>query len=103
MANEDKAFQGCSKGGQNSGGTFRNNPQRAAKAGRKGGQEPGGNFKKDPTGPPWPARRAAKVRTADGADLSGQAARGEWPLRPSPVPPLQKERGWRAGRVMRHP
>ena len=46
MANEDKASEGRSKSGQNSGGNFKNDPQRAAKAGRKGGQESGGNFQK---------------------------------------------------------
>jgi general stress protein YciG len=48
MANQDKTSEGRSKGGQNSGGNFKNDPQRAAVAGRKGGQESGGNFKNDP-------------------------------------------------------
>ena len=51
MANEDKASEGRSKGGQNPGGNFRNDPQRAAEAGRKGckgGRESGGNFRMDP-------------------------------------------------------
>jgi general stress protein YciG len=40
--------EGRSKGGQNPGGNFKNDPQRAAEAGRKGGQESGGNFRNDP-------------------------------------------------------
>ena len=36
-----------SKGGQNSGGNFANDPERAAEAGRKGGQNSGGNFAND--------------------------------------------------------
>ncbi|MHB0851205.1 con-10 family general stress protein [Stutzerimonas nitrititolerans] len=36
-----------SKGGQNSGGNFANDPQRASEAGQKGGQNSGGNFAND--------------------------------------------------------
>ncbi|MCJ1886971.1 general stress protein [Pseudomonas sp. LA21] len=36
------------KGGQQSGGNFANDPERAAEAGRKGGQQSGGNFANDP-------------------------------------------------------
>lgn len=36
-----------SKGGQNSGGNFKNDPERAAEAGSKGGQKSGGNFSND--------------------------------------------------------
>ncbi|HCF4094232.1 general stress protein [Pseudomonas aeruginosa] len=35
------------KGGQQSGGNFANDPERAAEAGRKGGQQSGGNFAND--------------------------------------------------------
>jgi uncharacterized protein len=39
MANQnDSASQGRAEGGRNSGGNFKNNPQRASEAGRKGGQ-----------------------------------------------------------------
>ena len=31
------------KGGQHSGGNFKNDPQRASEAGKKGGQQSGGN------------------------------------------------------------
>lgn len=37
----------AAKGGHQSGGNFRNDPQRAASAGRKGGQNSGGNFRHD--------------------------------------------------------
>jgi len=43
-----EAFPIASKGGQASGGNFKNDPERAAEAGHKGGQESGGNFKNDP-------------------------------------------------------
>lgn len=36
-----------SKGGENSGGNFANDPQRASEAGQKGGQNSGGNFAND--------------------------------------------------------
>ncbi|SDT25057.1 hypothetical protein SAMN05216421_3274 [Halopseudomonas xinjiangensis] len=36
-----------SKGGQNSGGNFANDPQRASEAGSRGGQNSGGNFAND--------------------------------------------------------
>ncbi|WP_312479539.1 general stress protein [Stutzerimonas nitrititolerans] len=36
-----------SKGGQNSGGNFANDPERASEAGSKGGQNSGGNFAND--------------------------------------------------------
>lgn len=39
---------GQSKGGQHSGGNFKNDPERAAEAGHKGGQHSSGNFKNDP-------------------------------------------------------
>lgn len=48
MTTQDKAAEGRSRGGQNSGGNFKHDPKRAAEAGRKGGQESGGNFKNDP-------------------------------------------------------
>lgn len=35
---EDEKRQARSKGGQNSGGNFKNDPERASEAGRKGGQ-----------------------------------------------------------------
>jgi general stress protein YciG len=48
-ASHDKEFyqEIGSKGGQNSGGNFANDPQRASEAGRKGGQNSGGNFAND--------------------------------------------------------
>ncbi|HET8792109.1 MAG TPA: general stress protein [Modicisalibacter sp.] len=36
------------KGGENSGGNFKNDPERASEAGKKGGEHSGGNFKNDP-------------------------------------------------------
>ena len=42
---EDKQRAIAAKGGHESGGNFRNDPQRAAVAGHKGGQVSGGNFK----------------------------------------------------------
>ncbi|SFU69931.1 general stress protein [Halomonas korlensis] len=36
------------KGGQQSGGNFANDPERASEAGQKGGQQSGGNFANDP-------------------------------------------------------
>jgi hypothetical protein len=42
---EDKQRAIAAKGGHESGGNFRNDPQRAAAAGHKGGQVSGGNFK----------------------------------------------------------
>lgn len=36
-----------SKGGQHSGGNFRNDPERASEAGSKGGRNSGGNFAND--------------------------------------------------------
>jgi general stress protein YciG len=42
---EDKQRAIAAKGGHESGGNFRNDPQRAAQAGHKGGQVSGGNFK----------------------------------------------------------
>jgi general stress protein YciG len=42
---EDKQRAIAAKGGHESGGNFRNDPQRAAEAGHKGGQVSGGNFK----------------------------------------------------------
>ncbi len=48
-ATHDKEFyqEIGSKGGQNSGGNFANDPERASEAGRKGGQNSGGNFAND--------------------------------------------------------
>lgn len=48
-ASHDKEFyqEIGSQGGQNSGGNFRNDPERASEAGRKGGQASGGNFAND--------------------------------------------------------
>ncbi|MBB1612584.1 stress-induced protein [Pseudomonas protegens] len=48
-ASHDKEFyqEIGSKGGQNSGGNFKNDPERAAEAGSKGGQNSGGNFAND--------------------------------------------------------
>ncbi|WP_367278526.1 general stress protein [Thiomonas sp.] len=45
---EEQQRQIASKGGQASGGNFKNDPARAAEAGHKGGQVSGGNFKNDP-------------------------------------------------------
>lgn len=45
--NRGLAAQAGRKGGQESGGNFRNDPARAAAAGRKGGSESGGNFAND--------------------------------------------------------
>ncbi len=39
----EKASDAGRKGGQHSGGNFKNNPQRASEAGKKGGQQSGGN------------------------------------------------------------
>ncbi|GAA0269182.1 stress-induced protein [Pseudomonas rhodesiae] len=52
MSTQDKKGQTSvneagSKGGQHSGGNFKNDPQRAAEAGSKGGQHSGGNFAND--------------------------------------------------------
>lgn len=38
----------ASKGGEASGGNFKNDPRRAAAAGRKGGEISGGNFRNNP-------------------------------------------------------
>lgn len=38
-----KASDAGRKGGQHSGGNFKNDPQRASEAGKKGGQQSGGN------------------------------------------------------------
>ena len=48
-ASHDKDFyqEIGSKGGQNSGGNFKNDPERASEAGSKGGQNSGGNFAND--------------------------------------------------------
>lgn len=48
LMDDDKQREVASKGGHQSGGNFKNDPQRAADAGRKGGHESGGNFKNDP-------------------------------------------------------
>ena len=39
---DDKQREIAAKGGKESGGNFKNDPQRAAEAGRKGGEESGG-------------------------------------------------------------
>lgn len=39
---DDKQREAASRGGEASGGNFKNDPERAAKAGRKGGQSSGG-------------------------------------------------------------
>jgi len=44
---ENRQREIAAKGGHESGGNFRNNPQRASEAGRKGGHESGGNFAHD--------------------------------------------------------
>ena len=48
-ASHDKEFYQDigSKGGQNSGGSFKNDPERASEAGSQGGQNSGGNFAND--------------------------------------------------------
>ncbi|MCD5986293.1 general stress protein [Pseudomonas phytophila] len=48
-ASHDKEFyqENGSKGGQNSGGNFKKDPERAAEAGSKGGQHSGDNFAND--------------------------------------------------------
>jgi len=48
-ATHDKEFyqEIGSQGGQNSGGNFKNDPERAAEAGSKGGQNSGSNFTND--------------------------------------------------------
>jgi general stress protein YciG len=45
MANQDKTSEGRSKGGQESGGNFKNDPQRASEAGKKGGEQSHGGRK----------------------------------------------------------
>ena len=44
---EDKQRKIAAKGGQASGGNFKNDPQRASEAGHQGGQQTGGNFAHD--------------------------------------------------------
>jgi general stress protein YciG len=44
---QDKQREISAKGGHESGGNFRNDPQRASEAGHRGGQQSGGNFKND--------------------------------------------------------
>ena len=44
---QDRQREIAAKGGRESGGNFRHDPQRAAEAGHKGGQMSGGNFKHD--------------------------------------------------------
>ncbi len=51
-------------GGQQSGGNFKNDPERAAEAGKKGGEASGGNFKNDPE------------RAAEAGHKGGQASHG---------------------------
>ncbi|WP_423814541.1 general stress protein [Pseudomonas indica] len=53
-----------SKGGQNSGGNFANDPERASEAGRKGGQASGGNFAND------------RERASEAGRKGGQNSRG---------------------------
>jgi len=68
-ASHDKVFyqEIGSKGGQNSGGNFKNDPERAAEAGSKGGQNSGGNFKNDP-------ERAAEAGSKGGQNSGGNFA-----------------------------
>jgi hypothetical protein len=56
----------ASKGGQASGGNFKNDPERAAEAGHKGGQASGGNFK---TILNAPLKRGVRAGNTDGALL----------------------------------
>ncbi len=59
----EKASEAGHKGGQNSGGNFKNDPERAA--GRAQGRSGfGGNFKNDPSARQKPATRAVKPRAA---------------------------------------
>ena len=44
---ENKQRSIASKGGQHSGGNFKNDPQRPSEAGAKGGHQSGGNFAND--------------------------------------------------------
>ncbi|WP_106476130.1 con-10 family general stress protein [Phytohalomonas tamaricis] len=55
------------KGGQNSGGNFKNDPERAAEAGHKGGQNSGGNFANDP-------ERASEAGQKGGENSGGNFA-----------------------------
>ena len=69
FASMDQAKQReiASKGGQASGGNFKNDPARAAQAGAKGGQVSGGNFKNDPA-------RAAQAGSQGGHARAQQSA-----------------------------
>ncbi|WP_407297525.1 general stress protein [Stutzerimonas zhaodongensis] len=57
-----------SKGGQNSGGNFANDRERASEAGRKGGQNSGGNFAND--------REKASEAGRKGGENSNSGGRG---------------------------
>jgi general stress protein YciG len=63
---EERQREIASKGGQASGGNFKNDPERAAEAGHKGGQVSGGNFKNDPE------------RAAEAGHKGGQASGGNF-------------------------
>ncbi len=65
-ASHDKEFYQDigSKGGQASGGNFKNDPERAAQAGRKGGQNSGGNFANDREKASEAGRKAASTAEA---------------------------------------
>lgn len=58
----------ASKGGSASGGNFKNDPERAARAGRKGGEQSGGNFKHNPA-------RAAEAGRKGGENSRGASSR----------------------------
>lgn len=60
MANQDSASQGRARGGENSGGNFKNDPGRASEAGKKSG----GNFKNDPE------------RASEAGKKGGESSRG---------------------------
>ena len=81
MQNGEKPADGRSKGGQNSGGNFKNDPARAAEAGRKGGQESGGNFKNDPAraaaaGKKGGQSSGGRRESRSGADKPARPAQG---------------------------
>ena len=67
-ASHDKEFYQDigSQGGQNSGGNFKNDPQRAAEAGSKGGSNSGGNFANDP-------QKASEAGSKGGSNSHGGA------------------------------
>lgn len=79
-ASHDKEFyqEIGSKGGQNSGGNFKNDPERASEAGSKGGQSSGGNFANDREKPLKLDTKVVKTAMVAGAtvDASGAGERG---------------------------